>query len=245
LTIDAVLDGTNAIVLAPTAGGKTEASMFPVLSRILAEEPPPVAALYVCPIRALLNNQEDRIGSYCRMVGLSAFKWHGDVSDARKKAFRASPSHVLMTTPESLEVMMKRVSERHSLVTGRPAISRGPSLPSSRTLVRPPSMPSSQISRRRKSKPGAPRFRSGDVLAASPTRQPPPRRITQRQTVDAAQRFWPLASVGRSGWLLNTRPVSRFGAVCGVGRFFRTGLGGSQFYGRFQIDGILPAPNHP
>lgn len=110
LTIDAVLDGANVIVLAPTAGGKTEASMFPVLSRILAEEPPPVAALYVCPIRALLNNQEDRIGSYCRMVGLSAFKWHGDVSDARKKAFRASPSHVLMTTPESLEVMM--ISER-------------------------------------------------------------------------------------------------------------------------------------
>jgi ATP-dependent Lhr-like helicase len=110
LTIDAVLDGANAVVLAPTAGGKTEASLFPVLSRILADAPPPVAALYICPIRALLNNQEDRIGSYCRMVGLSAFKWHGDVSDARKKTFRASPSHVLMTTPESLEVMM--ISER-------------------------------------------------------------------------------------------------------------------------------------
>jgi len=110
LTIDAVLDGANCVVLAPTAGGKTEASMFPVLSRILAEEPPPVAALYVCPIRALLNNQEERIGSYARMVGLSAFKWHGDVSDARKKSFREFPSHVLMTTPESLEVMM--ISQR-------------------------------------------------------------------------------------------------------------------------------------
>jgi ATP-dependent Lhr-like helicase len=110
LTIDAVLDGANAVVLAPTAGGKTEASLFPALSRILADAPPPVAALYICPIRALLNNQEDRIGSYCRMVGLSAFKWHGDVSDARKKTFRASPSHILMTTPESLEVMM--ISER-------------------------------------------------------------------------------------------------------------------------------------
>jgi ATP-dependent Lhr-like helicase len=110
LTIDAVLDGANAVVLAPTAGGKTEASIFPVLSWILAETPPPVAALYVCPIRALLNNQEQRIGAYARMVGLSVFKWHGDVSDARKKSFRASPSHILMTTPESLEVMM--ISER-------------------------------------------------------------------------------------------------------------------------------------
>lgn len=110
LSIDAVLDGANAVVLAPTAGGKTEASMFPVLSRILVEEPPPVAVLYLCPIRALLNNQEERIGGYARMVGLTAFKWHGDVSDSRKKSFRGSPSHVLMTTPESLEVMM--ISER-------------------------------------------------------------------------------------------------------------------------------------
>jgi ATP-dependent Lhr-like helicase len=109
-TIDAVLDGANTVVLAPTAGGKTEASIFPVLSKILTEEPPPVAALYVCPIRALLNNQEDRINSYCRMVGLSAFKWHGDVSEHRRHTFRKSPSHVLMTTPESLEVMM--ISER-------------------------------------------------------------------------------------------------------------------------------------
>lgn len=106
LTIDAVLDGCNTVVLAPTAGGKTEAAIFPLLSRILSETPPPVAALYLCPIRALLNNQEDRLQSYARMVGLDAFKWHGDVSDARKKRFRDAPSHILMTTPESLEVML-------------------------------------------------------------------------------------------------------------------------------------------
>lgn len=109
-TIDAVLDGANAVVLAPTAGGKTEASMFPVLSRILSEDLSPVAALYVCPIRALLNNQEDRIGGYAKMVGLEAFKWHGDVSDSRKARFRRQPGHLLLTTPESLEVML--ISEK-------------------------------------------------------------------------------------------------------------------------------------
>lgn len=106
LTADAVLDDCNAVVLAPTAGGKTEASMFPVLSRILAEELRPVAALYLCPIRALLNNQEERLQAYTRMVGLDVFKWHGDVSDARKQRFRDAPAHILMTTPESLEVML-------------------------------------------------------------------------------------------------------------------------------------------
>ncbi len=110
LTIDAILDGCNAVVLAPTAGGKTEASIFPVLSRILTESLRPVSVLYVCPIRALLNNQEERLTSYARMVGLEVFKWHGDVADSKKQRFRQSPGHILMTTPESLEVMM--ISER-------------------------------------------------------------------------------------------------------------------------------------
>ena len=106
LTIDAILDGCNSVVLAPTAGGKTEAAIFPLLSRVLTENLKPVSVLYVCPIRALLNNQEDRLHSYARMVGLEVFKWHGDVSDSRKQRFRESPAHILMTTPESLEVMM-------------------------------------------------------------------------------------------------------------------------------------------
>ncbi len=103
---EVILDGKNTVVLAPTAGGKTEASVFPVLSRILTEERPPVAALYVCPIRALLNNQEVRLRQYARMVGLDVFKWHGDVSAAKKRSFVAEPVHLLMTTPESLEVML-------------------------------------------------------------------------------------------------------------------------------------------
>ena len=106
LTIDAILDGCNTVVLAPTAGGKTEAAIFPLLSRVLTESLKPVSVLYVCPIRALLNNQEERLQSYARMVGLEVFKWHGDVSDSRKQRFREAPAHILMTTPESLEVMM-------------------------------------------------------------------------------------------------------------------------------------------
>lgn len=35
--IDPILDGRNALLLAPTAGGKTEAAAFPVLSRMLTE----------------------------------------------------------------------------------------------------------------------------------------------------------------------------------------------------------------
>jgi ATP-dependent helicase Lhr and Lhr-like helicase len=105
-TIDAVLDGANTVVLAPTAGGKTEAAIFPVLSQILTEQRPPVSALYVCPVKALLNNQEERLRGYARMVGLDVLKWHGDVSTSVKDRFRRDPGHLLLTTPESIEVML-------------------------------------------------------------------------------------------------------------------------------------------
>ena len=103
----AILDGNNAVVLAPTAGGKTEASFFPVLAQLM-ENPTAgsVGALYIAPIKALLNNQAERLGMYTEMVGLRRFLWHGDVTAAERKAFLKEPAELLMTTPESLEVML-------------------------------------------------------------------------------------------------------------------------------------------
>src|SRR4051812_9513677 len=79
LTIDVVLDGHNCVVLAPTAGGKTEAAFFPTLSRMHSEDWRPISILYLSPIRALLNNQQARVVRYADMVGRRAFVWHGDV----------------------------------------------------------------------------------------------------------------------------------------------------------------------
>jgi ATP-dependent helicase Lhr and Lhr-like helicase len=106
LASQALLDGHNAIVLAPTAGGKTEAAIFPLLAQLVADEPIGVGVIYIAPIKALLNNQADRLGLYTEMVGLERFLWHGDITASKKKAFLANPSAVLMTTPESLEVML-------------------------------------------------------------------------------------------------------------------------------------------
>ena len=102
----ALMDGKNAVILAPTAGGKTEASMFPLLATVMEQEPQGVGLIYLAPIKALLNNQADRLGLYTEMVGLRRFLWHGDVKDSLKKAFIKEPATVLMTTPESLEVML-------------------------------------------------------------------------------------------------------------------------------------------
>lgn len=102
----AILDGKNAVVLAPTAGGKTEAAIFPALAGLIEHAPEGVGVIYIAPIKALLNNQEGRIGTYAEMVGLSRFVWHGDVTDKDKRKFVREPAEILMTTPESLEVML-------------------------------------------------------------------------------------------------------------------------------------------
>jgi ATP-dependent Lhr-like helicase len=103
---EAILDGKNAVVLAPTAGGKTEASMFPALANLVERPVEGVGVIYVAPIKALLNNQEERLGTYTEMVGLRRFVWHGDVGEGDKRAFVKEPTELLMTTPESLEVML-------------------------------------------------------------------------------------------------------------------------------------------
>jgi len=104
--IPRILDGKHLIVLAPTAGGKTEAAFFPVMSRVLSEGWTGLSVLYICPIKALLNNLDLRLQRYCTLLGRRSALWHGDIkSSARKQILREAPD-CLLTTPESLEVML-------------------------------------------------------------------------------------------------------------------------------------------
>ncbi len=74
--IEEVFAGRNLIVLAPTAGGKTEAAFFPLLSQTLTENWTGLSVLYLSPIKALLNNQQERLERYYGMVGRRADVWH-------------------------------------------------------------------------------------------------------------------------------------------------------------------------
>ena len=104
--IPPILAGQHLIVLAPTAGGKTEAAFFPVASRMLEEEWSGLSVLYLCPIKALLNNLATRLDRYCRLLGRRAAVWHGDVTAGARRRILREPPDLLLTTPESLEVML-------------------------------------------------------------------------------------------------------------------------------------------
>ncbi|MCO6436559.1 MAG: DEAD/DEAH box helicase [Phycisphaerae bacterium] len=104
--IPVVLNGDHVVVIAPTAGGKTEAAILPVLSRMLTEDWRGLSTLYLCPIRALLNNLHIRLSRYATLVGRTCSVWHGDTSQSERTQIGREPPDILLTTPESLEVML-------------------------------------------------------------------------------------------------------------------------------------------
>jgi len=104
--IGPVLSGKNCLLVAPTAGGKTEAAVLPILSRMLSDNWRGLSVLYVCPIRALLNDLEHRLSFYAGLVGRTCGLWHGDVAQALKSRTLAEPPDILLTTPESLEALL-------------------------------------------------------------------------------------------------------------------------------------------
>jgi ATP-dependent Lhr-like helicase len=112
-TIDPVLDGDHVMATAPTAGGKTEAAVLPLLSRMLTEDWTGLSVLYLCPLRALLNNLQPRLEGYAALVGRTCALWHGDVGAAERRRLLADPPDILLTTPESLEAMLVSTGIAH------------------------------------------------------------------------------------------------------------------------------------
>jgi ATP-dependent Lhr-like helicase len=108
-----ILAGEHALIIAPTAGGKTEAAVLPAISRLLTENWDGTAILYLCPLKALLNNLNERLETYFGMVGYGVGLWHGDILPADRKKIETHKPACLLTTPESLEVMM--ISSRREL----------------------------------------------------------------------------------------------------------------------------------
>ncbi len=111
--VEPLLAGHDALLLAPTAGGKTEAAMFPLLSRMAAEQWRGTSVLYLCPLKALLNNLLPRVERYAGWLGRRVDLWHGDVGAADRRGILRERPDVLLTTPESLESMLVSTNVDH------------------------------------------------------------------------------------------------------------------------------------
>ena len=96
----------NVLLTASTASGKTEAAFFPILTLFDENPPTSVGAIYIGPLKALINDQFLRLGDLCDEAHIPVWRWHGDVSSSHKAKLLKKPSGILQITPESLEALL-------------------------------------------------------------------------------------------------------------------------------------------
>ena len=96
----------NVLLTASTASGKTEAAFFPILTLLDEDPPKSVGVLYIAPLKALINDQFERLDELCEEEGILVTKWHGDAAQTKKRRLLRKPSGILQITPESLESLL-------------------------------------------------------------------------------------------------------------------------------------------
>ena len=104
LCIPRVLQGTNLVVCSPTASGKTEAILAPLVERSLAEGWEGLSILWLSPTRALVNDLKARFTPPLNSLGIGFARRTGD----RPEFDPSCPAPVLLTTPESFDSLLSR-----------------------------------------------------------------------------------------------------------------------------------------
>lgn len=104
----------NVLLSASTASGKTEAAFFPILTLFSEDMPRSVGAIYIGPLKALINDQFMRLNDLCAEADIPVWHWHGDVAQSHKNKLMKNPSGILQITPESLEALLLR---KHAAVS--------------------------------------------------------------------------------------------------------------------------------
>ncbi|MEM1630219.1 MAG: DEAD/DEAH box helicase [Saccharolobus sp.] len=104
MSFEPINNGNNTLIIAPTGYGKTEAALFPILNKMLKEEVKPVTVIYITPLKALINDLLHRIEWWASRLGFLASRKHGEVPQKEKNLRLKKIPHILVTTPEGLEI---------------------------------------------------------------------------------------------------------------------------------------------
>jgi ATP-dependent Lhr-like helicase len=108
--------GEDALIVAPTGSGKTEAALLPLLSRLVSEaRGEGISLLYITPMRALNRDMLRRLQVWCAKLGLTVDIRHGDTPQSQRTRQSARPPDVMVTTPETLQAILPGRRMRENL----------------------------------------------------------------------------------------------------------------------------------
>lgn len=107
--------GKGCLIVAPTGSGKTEAAVIPVIEEILLNRFPGIALLYITPLRALNRDMLRRIEQIASKLGISIAVRHGDTGEGERRRQSLRPPQILITTPETFQLLFLGKNLRRAL----------------------------------------------------------------------------------------------------------------------------------
>ena len=111
-----ILQKKDCLVVAPTGSGKTECSVIPIFSLLKSSKKSgKIKALYITPLRALNRDVFRRITKYAHSNDLTIEIRHGDTSQKDRKKITDNPPDVLITTPETLVILLTQIKMLEAL----------------------------------------------------------------------------------------------------------------------------------
>ena len=113
--IPIIIQGLDVLLIAPTASGKTEAALLPVLNNILHSDQEGIQLIYITPLRALNRDIQRRLVYWADHLGVDIQIRHGDTAQNVRKRQSISPPQILITTPETLQAILPAKSMRANL----------------------------------------------------------------------------------------------------------------------------------
>jgi len=116
MAIPPILAKENALLIAPTGSGKTEAVLLPIFSKLVQQEAKKgISIVYITPLRALNRDLLKRLSFWASRLGISVEVRHGDTELKLRRKQAIFPPHMLVTTPETLQAILPGTRMRQHL----------------------------------------------------------------------------------------------------------------------------------